>query len=294
MTTVRAYRRLLGRAGLMLAALALLAAAIVYGLSERALRRVWDVPLATVSVPTDAAAIAEGRRLATIRGCANGCHGKPGIGGAVFDDDRWYGRLVAPNLGDAVRRYSDAELARVIRHGIKRDGSAVQVMPSDMFAQLDDADLGAIIAFLRAEPAVEHALPASTTGPLLRWQLAFGAPGASFAAARIDHAAPHPPKPRADDARAWGRYLAHSTCTECHGADLRGIHEAGFHTPPLVAVAAYPLEDFRQLMRTGVALGGRTLNDLMTRVARERTSRFTDAEIDALHAYLVTLASAEP
>lgn len=294
MSTAPPYRRLLGRASLILAALILLAGVTVYWLSERSLQRSWDVPLTAFALPGDAAAIAEGRRLATIRGCANGCHGKPGIAGAVFDDDRWYGRLVAPNLSEVVRRYSDAELERAIRHGIKRDGRAVQVMPSDMFARLDDADLGAIIAFLRAEPAVEHALPASTAGPLLRWQLVFGAPAATFASARIDHAAPHPAKPDAAEPRAWGRYLAHSTCTECHGADLRGIDEGGFHTPPLAAVAAYPPEDFRRLMRTGVALGGRTLNDLMTRVARERTSRFTDAEIDALHAYLGTLANVAP
>lgn len=294
MSIARTFWRRLGRAGLILVVLGLMAAATIHVLSERALRRTWDVPLTALAVPTDAAAIAEGRRLAATRGCANGCHGKPGIGGAVFDDDRWYGRLVAPNLSEAVRRYSDAELARVIRHGVKRDGTAVQVMPSDMFAQLDDADLGAIIAFLRAEPAVAHALPASTAGPLLRWQLAFGAPAATFTTARIDHAAPHPAKPPPDQPHAWGRYLAHSTCSECHGADLRGVNEAGFHTPPLAAVAAYPLEDFRRLMRTGMALGDRSLNELMTRVARERTNHFTDAEIDALHAYLITLASAAP
>jgi hypothetical protein len=95
-----------------LAALGLLAAASVYVLSERALRRSWDMPRAAFGAPTDAAAIAEGRRLAMIRGCANGCHGKPGIAGAVFDNDRWYGRLVAPNLSEVVRRYSDAKLAR--------------------------------------------------------------------------------------------------------------------------------------------------------------------------------------
>ena len=294
MSIAEAFWRRLGRAGMILVVLGLMMATIIIVLSERALRRTWDVPLTTLAVPTDAAAIAEGRRLAATRGCANGCHGKPGIGGAVFDDDRWYGRLVAPNLSEAAHRYSDAELARAIRHGVKRDGTAMQVMPSDMFAQLDDADLGAIIAFLRAEPAVERALPPSTTGPLLRWQLVFGAPAATFTAARIDHAAPRAAKPPPGQPQAWGRYLAHSTCTECHGADLRGINEAGFHTPPLVAVAAYPLEDFRRLMRTGVALGDRSLNELMTRVARERTSHFTDAEIDALHAYLITLAGVVP
>lgn len=42
-------------------------------------------------------------------------------------------------------------------------------------------------------------------------------------------------------------------------------------------------------MRTGEPLGNRQLM-LMADVAVNRFARFTDAEVDALHAYLVTLA----
>jgi hypothetical protein len=62
----------------------------------------------------------------------------------------------------------------------------------------------------------------------------------------------------------------------------------------LIGAWKVSLEDFRRLLRSGVALGGRVLDGLMSRVARERTHQFTDAEIDALHAYLVTLADAAP
>ena len=59
----------------------------------------------------------------------------------------------------------------------------------------------------------------------------------------------------------------------------------GFLTTPSLAVAAgYPLEDFKRFLRTGVALGGRTL-PTMTPVAKSRFVHFTDSEIEALHVY---------
>jgi hypothetical protein len=55
-------------------------------------------------------------------------------------------------------------------------------------------------------------------------------------------------------------------------------------------VAAYTRENFNRLMRTGKALGDRELRAAMSRVARRRFSRFTDAEIADLYDYLVARA----
>src|SRR6185312_9499640 len=75
----QAMKRLLRWIGVILATLAGLACiayGIAYVLSERAMRRVYEVPRVALSIPTDAASVAEGRRLAVIRGCFGGCHGK--------------------------------------------------------------------------------------------------------------------------------------------------------------------------------------------------------------------------
>ena len=69
-----------------LSGLLVVAYAIAYVLSERILRRTYAIPAVTLSVPTDGASIAEGRRLATIRGCVGGCHGKNGEGRVLLDD----------------------------------------------------------------------------------------------------------------------------------------------------------------------------------------------------------------
>ena len=59
-----------------LVALAIVAIGVVYGRSEWMLRHARPVPAVVISIPVDSASIIEGQRLATIRGCFGGCHGK--------------------------------------------------------------------------------------------------------------------------------------------------------------------------------------------------------------------------
>jgi cytochrome c553 len=92
-----------------LVGLLVLAAAGVYTASEATIRRTYDVPLASLVVPQDAADIVEGERLARIRGCFGGCHGTT-LEGRVFFDEPGVATIPAPNLTRVVREYSDAEL----------------------------------------------------------------------------------------------------------------------------------------------------------------------------------------
>jgi mono/diheme cytochrome c family protein len=268
------------------AGLAIVAYAVVYLLSERALRRTYQVPAVTISVPTDSASIVEGRRLATIRGCFGGCHGPQAEGGIMLDDPM-LARLVAPNLTAAVRKYSDAELAVAIRNGVRPGGRSLAVMPSEGFVGLTDGDLGRIIAFLKSLPAVPGQEASLTLGPIGRIGFALGQ--FKLAAQLIAETAP-PPEATNEEA-AWGRYLARTTCPQCHAADLRGTSNPGFTSPDLQVVAGYTPEAFTQLLRTGVAPGGRNLA-MMGPWARDHLSHFTDAEIAALYRYLHSLPQA--
>lgn len=111
--------------------------------------------------------------------------------------------------------------------------------------------------------------------------------GTILAAEAIDHEAPRPDA-SPDNPERFGKYIAMTSCSECHGSDLRG--GADDFSPPLTIVAAYTLENFTTLMQTGVPIGGREL-DLMAEVAKNRFSHFTDSEIASLHAYLKTLVA---
>jgi mono/diheme cytochrome c family protein len=265
--------------------LLLLATMVIYGLSARIINHRWDVPLTRITVPTGPAALAEGQRLATIRGCS-GCHG-PQLQGDVFVDDPMLGRIAAPNLSQLVAAYSDAELERLLRHGVRKDGRGVVIMPSEMFARLSDADVGAIIAFLRSVPRVDHELGARVFGPMGRLGLVMGK--FHLQPAVIDHTTPHVAVAPAQDRLAYGRYLALTSCTECHGPDLKGAAPgAGPAGPNLGVVSAYSDSAFRAFFRTGNALGNRRLA-LMSEMAEVRFSRLTDDEVGALLGYLKTL-----
>jgi cytochrome c553 len=274
--------------GIGLGALVILALgtlAVIYVASERIVRRTYDIPLSSITLPTDSVTLAEGRRLATLRGCYNACHGE-GLDGGVAFDEPFLARLVAPNLTRVAAQYTDAELERVIRHGIRRNGRSTLGMPSSMFYHLSDEDLGAILAFIRSAPLTEGPSTDIRLGPLARLGLVLGKyhPQAQL----IDHDAPRVAVRDTSDHATFGNYLALTLCTECHGLALRGDSAIG--SPSLAIAAAYSEEGFRRLLRTGVASGNREL-PRMSKVARRRFSHLTDEEIRALHEYLSTLDS---
>jgi cytochrome c553 len=267
--------------------LLIVASAVIYLLSERILRRTYTEPQVDIAVPRDPQSIIEGRRLSMVRGCSGDCHGME-IEGGVFIDHVLVARLVAPNLTAAVRKYSNADLARIIRRGVRPDGSSVIGMPSEMFSGLTDEDLGKILAYLRSVPPRAGPAPARRLGPIAR--VAFVAGKLRPAAELVSKAAlPTGTYPEDGDSTAGGGYLARTSCTECHGLDLRG----GDTAPDLRITAGYSFEAFTSLMRRGKALGNREL-PLMSRVARGRFSHFTDQELRDLYTYLITaLAKAD-
>lgn len=267
--------------------LALAGVAVIYFLIGADFRRTFDVPLIEIAIPEDQASIDEGERLARLRGCFGGCHGRT-LTGNIFFEVPDGTTLVAPDIAAIADSLSTAELERVIRHGVRPDGTSVLlVMPSEMLYNLSDADVGKIIAFLQSQEPGNESFPETSFGPVGRLMLMMFKQETDtiLAAELVDHEAV-----RLDATNSapevLGEYLAMTTCTECHGSDLSGW--PGQNIPPLAIVAAYSPEDFATLMRTGVPIGERELG-LMATVAVNRFAHFTDEEIAALHTYLQTL-----
>lgn len=270
-------KRVLKWIGITLGALVIGACVVIYGASEYRLRETFDIAAAPITVPTDSAAIAAGHHIFQTRGC-EGCHG-PGAAGRVFIDDPKIARLIAPNLPKAIRGYSDPELARLLRHGVRPNRRGVAVMPASMFYHLDDSDLGALIAYLRTIPEqAGEPLPANSMRLLARLGLTTGQ--YKVEPRNITHDAPRAPK--GPDPAALGRYIAESSCTECHGQRLEG---SPMGAPALMIVGAYTPAEFAKLMREGIPKNGKE-RELMTRTARNRFSHFTDEEVEALYTYL--------
>lgn len=147
-------------------------------------------------------------------GCGN-CHTPLGPEGPVAGMEL-SGRLVednpaftawAPNItpGGPVGEWSDEDLARAIREGLRPDGSLIgPPMPFAMYRGLSDEDLGAVVAFLRTLPAVDNAVPAS--GYRIPLPPAYGPPVERVTA------------PERAVTAEYGGYLATAVahCMECH------------------------------------------------------------------------------
>jgi len=227
-----------------------------------------------------------GERLALVLGC-RGCHGR-NLQGQPWEENADLAIEFSSNLTRALPTYSDAALERAIRQGVRLDGTPLWGMPSEIFTELDPADLLALIAYLRTwQPAgVVH--PRIVFGPRGRREVAAG----TFKSTPVWVRETRGQGPvRFDAAHDQARYMIRATCGECHGVTLTGNTwpDAPRSPPDLNVAGAYTREDFRRLMRTGVASGGRQVG-LMSQVARNRFSHFTDGEVDAIYDYLVARA----
>ena len=91
-----------------------------------------------------------------------------------------------------------------------------------------------------------------------------------------------------------GRHIIEVNCAECHGPQLHGQEvEPGVVSPDLQIAGAYDANQFRKLLREGVAPGKKNIG-LMGSVARKDFKYMTDEEIAAVHAYLVERAQRAP
>jgi mono/diheme cytochrome c family protein len=224
--------------------------------------------------------VPHGERLSKVLGCS-GCHGQD-LRGEDWSEPG-FGRLWTANLTRAVPRYSDAQLAAIIRRGARPDRPLWE-MPSHLFAQLTEDDMAAVIAFLRSRPpsGIDH--PAPAFGDEARREIVAG----TFLSSPVlvkKHGAAWPPD--AGPEHALGRYVVRATCAECHGMDLRGgqPHPTATPRPDLRMVAAYELRAFQRLLRIGKAAGDREVG-LMSEVARGRYRHLTNREVAAVYAYL--------
>jgi cytochrome c553 len=259
----------------VLASVAVLALGVVYGISEWKMRRTHDAPLLPLRAQSGADPVA-GEHMAKVVGCWAGCHGNEGEGGA--DHIEGIHTNTAPTLSQVVPLYSDQELARLIRYGVKRDGRSAVGMNAGTLWPLGDQDLINIIAHLRRQPVLP---PVPRRHEVtLRGRLALVTGEWKVSADQVDRSAPRWGELPLDDAFARGRYLASIVCAECHGPDFHGNALEG--GPSLAILAAYRPEQFRLLMRTGKPIDGRD----MPKMSWMPDVDFTEQEIEDVYLFL--------
>jgi mono/diheme cytochrome c family protein len=134
--------------------------------------RRFEAPYPALVAGTDSAVIARGRYLAYGPAHCAGCHVAPDAdaalregafpplsGGRTFDIPPGVFRVpnLTPDAETGIGRRTDGELARMLRYGVRADGRAA--VPFMEFQGLSDADIVALLSFLRSQAPVSNAVP---------------------------------------------------------------------------------------------------------------------------------------
>lgn len=262
---------------------------------EADMKKTYDFPAPAVTLSTEPEVLARGKHLAeSLGGCTN-CHGD-NLGGGRVEAMGPLGKIVHANItagkGGRLAEYSDGELMRLLRHGVKRDGHSLNLMPVSEFSWWSDADRVALISYLRSVPPVDGQ-PASVEWTLMAKVLDRLDSIPIDAARRVDHtAAPSSVAP--GPTVAYGGEIAHM-CRGCHNPNLTGGPIPG--TPPDFGVPrnltqdesglkGWTYDDFKKVVTTGIKRDGTKISPFMPITALKN---FSEDELQALFSYLQSL-----
>jgi mono/diheme cytochrome c family protein len=184
----------------------------------------FDAPYPAIKASADSAVIAHGKEIAYGPAHCADCHyagnadsvfklgQEPALsGGRIFELPlgNFYVRNITSDSITGIGRYTDGEIARVLRYGVRPNGTAViDFMP---FHDMSDEDLTAVISFLRSSKPVRNPVPDHTVTMLGRVIKAF----------MIKPVGPTGEVPKSiprDTTAVYGKYLANSVanCAGCH------------------------------------------------------------------------------
>jgi mono/diheme cytochrome c family protein len=269
----------------------------------------YDVKKVDLHVEVTPERVAHGRMIVTSL-CA-GCHQNPTtqqLTGREMTDVPQFGKVYSRNITQdrekGIGKWTDGEIAHLLRTGIKPSGSFVPFMAG--LRHMSDEDLNSIIAFLHSDDPLVRASNVddydSDYSFLTKFLCLVAIKPAPYPTETI--VAPDP-----SDKVAFGRYLvtARLTCYDCHSADFktvdfqepensegylgggnemvdasgRKIYTANITFDPETGIGNWTLEQFRRALHDGFRPDNTPL-----RYPMERYAALSDQEIDAIYAYL--------
>jgi mono/diheme cytochrome c family protein len=232
-----------------------------------------ELAVETVTVSTDADAVARGKHIATIWACTR-CHGEDLSGWVITKDPiqrtvPLLGTIPASNLtsgkGGIATAYTDMDWVRAIRHGVMPDGQ-VEALMFD-YSTMNDQDLGDLIAYLKQVPPIDTNYPEKYYGPIVPVISNIGL--FTPAAEKINHDASRPVDPTPGDTVEYGQYLS-AVCTACHGNLIGNV------------VKTWKQDEFIRTFQAGVLSDGKQFGPTMS---SSTFGEMTDTELTALWHY---------
>lgn len=237
------------------------------------------------------------------------CHYDPATkkltGMRMSDVPRIVGKVYASNITrhpeSGIGRYTDGELAYLLRTGIARNG---KLMPYMQRPNLSDNDLKAIIAFLRSDD--ELVKPADIKTPKTKYT-----PMGKMGLSKFNPPLPYPskeiPAPDKADKVGYGKYLVDNlACYDCHSASFTKLNKTepqrskGYMgggnklkdksgktvlspnlTPHETGIGSWTEQDFVRAIREGISKDNSIITYPMPSYAV-----LSDEEISAIYSYL--------
>ena len=271
------------------------------------------------SAAVDAASVERGRYLALAADCG-ACHtapgGKPFAGGLALDSPLGviYSTNITPDPESGIGKFTLDDFDRAVRHGIDDEGVTLYpAMPYPSYALMSDADIAALYNYFLhgVAPAAgtEHAnaipWPLSIRWPVAIWRKLFApSPDApAFNASRY-----------ADPLVARGAYLVQGPghCGSCHtpraltlqekslddssssylagGQEIGGFVAVNLRGNVGDGLGNWSKEDIVATLRTARNAQQSVIGPPMSDVVVHSTQNLTEADLQAIAAYLKTLA----
>lgn len=239
---MRKFKKILKWTGLIL--LFLIVGVTITVMARQNLK--YERPFPAIAASTDSAVIAHGKHIVFSAGHCADCHSLynadslfklgqdvPLSGGYDFKlpFGHIYSRNITPDEKTGIGRYTDAEMARALRFGVRPDGTAMY--PFMPFHNMSDEDLTAVISYLRAQKPVSNEVPEHTMNTM----------GKVIKAFFITPVGPtgEPPKSVAPDSTIeYGKYLANSVAN-CAGCHTKRTPTGGFEGVPFAG--GNPMEE---------------------------------------------------
>ncbi len=275
--------------------LILLSGGILVMIANSRLNKTYDFPASNIVIPTDEASLAFGKHRA--ESLCEGCHGKDLSGVVNWFNAAPLGTIDSANLtsgeGGIGREFSDEDFVRAIRHGIDPQGKPLFMVAVVSTANLSDEDLGAIIAYIKSVPPVDHQTREKHFTPLGKILFVLGVLP-RLPVEVVSHNT-HVSAPAPAATVEYGEYMVNTNdCRICHGANLNG---GPFPDPtktkispnltPGGEVAFWTEEEFINTIRTGVTPSGHELDPEFMPWKEYRN--FYDNELMAIYRYLQSL-----
>ncbi len=281
-----------------LVGLLLVAGAVLYLMGNSRMNKTYDFPPSNIAIPTDDASIEFGRHR--VESLCAGCHG-PDLSGI----ENWFsagplGTIDSANLtagegGVGQEFKSDEDYVRAIRHGIDPEGKPLFMPAVSSTSYLSDEDLGAIIAYVKTVPPVDHKTNGQNFTPLAKILYVLGVLP-QMPVETVSHET-HVTAPEVGVSVEYGDYLVNTNdCRICHGPEMNG---GPFPDPtktkispnltPGGELAFWTEEEFINTMRTGITPSGHELDPEF--MPWKDYGKMYDDELKAIFLYLQSIPS---